>query len=255
MPCPPAPGPAGRAHAAEDHHPHRAHTYCPPPTVATRATEHHSMRSAKPTGLRQPCSNPPYLFRRSPPAPGTYVLRTTDCGYPGDRAPFHALCQAHWPEAAVFKPSLLVQGGASGAARPCARCSRKRSRGACGLPAGPRAARGCSKPPFKRFRGPHQSNVRRSRRTLTTATGSPRGGESVRERVNAPATSSIVSPSGGFKLRLTLDDVEAVGAGAGDAGGDLGALLRADPHNPATGPPSASPPAVISLVRTVITRL
>ena len=31
----------------------------------------------------------------------------------------------------------------AGAARRCARCSRKRSRGACGLPAGPRAARGC----------------------------------------------------------------------------------------------------------------
>ena len=32
------------------------------------------------------------------------------------------------------------------AARPCVGCSRKRSRGARGLPAGPRAARGCHEP-------------------------------------------------------------------------------------------------------------
>lgn len=47
------------------------------------------------------------------------------------------------PTAAVFRSSLPIQGGASGAAWPCVRCSRKRPRGACGLRAGPREARGC----------------------------------------------------------------------------------------------------------------
>jgi hypothetical protein len=45
---------------------------------------------------------------------------------------------------AVSNFAFLVQGGACGAAPHCVGCSRKRPRGACGLPAGPPAARGCA---------------------------------------------------------------------------------------------------------------
>ena len=49
--------------------------------------------------------------------------------------------------ACVFRLSLLVsRRRPTGAARRSARRCRKRSRGACGLPAGPRAARGAKQP-------------------------------------------------------------------------------------------------------------
>ena len=50
-------------------------------------------------------------------------------------------------EATVSNFSILHQGGALRAPRgPVPACSRKRSRGTCGLPAGPRAARGAKQP-------------------------------------------------------------------------------------------------------------
>ena len=50
------------------------------------------------------------------------------------------MCLHGYTRPLVIRVSILVQGGASGAARRSARCSRKLTRGACGLPAGPRAA-------------------------------------------------------------------------------------------------------------------